>query len=167
MRKRGVEKKRQIRKRKAKMDEKIVRQIISRLDRLERVVFDKNPAGSSHTPKAKILPKIVRGKKFVSGQEKISINEFLKTKKLEDDVKRTLAIAYWLDYFEKADSFNVSDIENTFRAARLSVPKNVNDKVNMNIKNGHIADNKEKKEGKKTWYVTNSGAELVENELNK
>lgn len=100
-------------------------------------------------------------------QEKMSINEFLKTKKLEDGVKRSLSIAYWLDYFEKVDSFNVSDIEDAFRAARLSVPKNVNDKVNMNIKNGHMAENKEKKEGKKTWYVTNSGADLVENELNK
>ncbi len=100
-------------------------------------------------------------------QEKLSINEFLKRKNLGNDVERTLAIAYWLDYYEKVNSFNVSDIENAFRMARFPVPKNINDKVNMNIKNGHIAEDKEKKEGKKTWYVTNTGSEYLENELNK
>ena len=100
-------------------------------------------------------------------QEKMSINEFLKTKKLKDGVKLTLAIAYWLDHVKKEGSINVSDLEKAFRAARLPVPKNINDKVNMNIKNGHMADDKEKKEGKKTWYVTNSGAELMKGGLNK
>lgn len=97
----------------------------------------------------------------------MSINEFLKNKNIQNEVQLTLAIAYWLDYFEKIDSFNVSDLENTFRSARLSVPKNINDKVNMNIKNGHIAEHKEKKNGKKAWYVTNTGSELVENGLDK
>lgn len=103
----------------------------------------------------------------IKPKDKVSINEFLKSKKIENEVQRTLVIAFWLDYFEKVDSFNVSDLENTFRKARLSVPKNLNDKVNMNIKNGHLAEDKEKKGGKKAWYVTNTGAEFVEKTLNK
>lgn len=99
--------------------------------------------------------------------EKISINEFLRTKMPKDDVKRALAIAYWLDYFEKVDVFNISDLEDAFRLARFVLPKNLHDKVNLNIKNGHIAENKEKKNNKKAWYVTNTGAEFVENNFSK
>jgi len=98
---------------------------------------------------------------------KVSINEFIKSKNVQNDVQRTLVIAYWLDYFEKVDSFGVSDLEMGFRSARLSVPKNINDKVNLNIKNGHLSEDKKKKNGKKTWYVTNTGVEFVENTLNK
>ncbi|KKR27991.1 MAG: hypothetical protein UT61_C0060G0004 [Candidatus Woesebacteria bacterium GW2011_GWA1_39_8] len=31
---------------------------------------------------------------------KVSINEFIKSKNVQNDVQRTLVIAYWLDYFE-------------------------------------------------------------------
>jgi hypothetical protein len=99
--------------------------------------------------------------------ESMSINEFLNTKVLGDDVKRTLAIAYWLDYFEKLESFNASDVQNAFRVARLKPLSNVNDKINMNVRNGHLAEEKKKKDGKKSWYVTNSGAQYVEEDLKK
>jgi hypothetical protein len=110
---------------------------------------------------------IMNSDQFSKKEDKKTLNEFLRTKKLDDDVKRTLAIAYWLDKFEKVEFFNTTDIENGFRSARLIVPKNVNDKVNMNIKNGCLTDHKEKKESKKTWYITNTGIELIENDLNK
>ena len=110
---------------------------------------------------------VIRSGTVSKSQERMSINEFLKKKKLDDDVKRTLAVAYYLDYFEKLDSFNSDDIKKWFRLARFAIPKNINDKVNMNINNAHIAEQKEKKDSKKAWYVTNTGAEFVENELNK
>ncbi len=110
---------------------------------------------------------IMNSDQFSKKEDKKTLNEFLRTKKLDDDVKRTLAIAYWLDKFEKVEFFNTTDIENGFRSARLIVPKNVNDKVNMNIKNGCLADHKEKKGSKKAWYITNTGIELIENDLNK
>lgn len=100
-------------------------------------------------------------------KERLSINEFLNTKNLTDDVKRTLIIAYWLDYFEKMDSFSASDIQDGFRTARFKPPTNVNDKINMNVRNGHLAEEKKKKGGKKAWYVTSSGAQYVEEKLNK
>ncbi len=100
-------------------------------------------------------------------ERKLSIGEFLATRKLEDDVKRTLAIAYFLDYFEKVNSFNTDDIKKGFRMARLPIPANVNDKINMSIKNGHLAEEREKKASKKAWYVTNTGATFVEETLSK
>lgn len=96
-----------------------------------------------------------------------NISVFLSKKKLDDDVKRTLAIAYWLEYFEKKESFNAGDIGKLFRSARYTIPKNINDKINMNVKNRHFAALKNKKEGKKAWYITDMGSNLVENTLNK
>lgn len=100
-------------------------------------------------------------------ENRVNLIEFLNQKNLDDDVKRTLAIAYWLSDFKKVDSLNVLDIEKYFQLARYAVPKNLNDKINMNVKNRHMALLKEKKDGKKAWYVTNIGANMVENELNK
>jgi len=97
----------------------------------------------------------------------LSVNEFLKSKNLVDDVKRTLAIAYWLDHYRDLESFIYSDIQEGFRTAKLKVPSNVNDKINMNVRNGHLAEEKEKREGKKAWYITSSGIQYVEEELAK
>jgi hypothetical protein len=108
---------------------------------------------------------ISRNSTVVKPQDRMSVNEFIRTKKLDDDVKRTLTIAYYLDYFEKMESFNGEDLKKWFRLAKLAIPKNINDKVNMNVKNGHLAELEEKKDSKKAWYVTNSGAEYVEKNL--
>ena len=100
-------------------------------------------------------------------KDQLSINEFLNTKKLGDDVKRTLAIAYWLDSFEDMESFNSSDLASSFRSAKFKIPLNINDKINMNVKSGRLAEEKKKKNGKKAWYITNSGVQFVETKLNK
>ena len=113
------------------------------------------------------LVETVRTTTVINPENRVSFVEFLNQKKLDNDVKRTLAVAYWLDYFEKVDSFNVSDIEKYFRLARYSIPKNLNDKINMNVKNKHMALLKKKKDGKKAWYITNMGANVIENKLNK
>ncbi|MFZ2886617.1 MAG: hypothetical protein WA021_02230 [Minisyncoccia bacterium] len=111
------------------------------------------------------LVESVRTATVIHPDNRVNFLEFLGQKKLDDDVKRTLAIAYWLDYFEKVDSFNVSDIEKYFRLARYSVPKNLNDKLSMNEKNKHIHPLRVKKDGKKAWYITNRGADFVETKL--
>ncbi len=113
------------------------------------------------------LVESIRTTTVVHPDNRVNFLEFLGQKKLDDDVKRTLAIAYWIDYFEKVDSFNVTDIEKYFRLARYAVPKNLNDKLNMNEKNGHIHPHRVKKEGKKSWYITNKGADFIETKLNK
>lgn len=113
------------------------------------------------------LTETVRTTTVRDPENRVNLVEFLNQKKLDDDVKRTLAVAYWLSDFEKVDSFNVSDIEKYFLLARYSLPKNINDKINMNVKNKHMTLLKKKKDGKKAWYVTNIGADFVENKLNR
>lgn len=113
------------------------------------------------------LVESVRTTTVIHPDNRVNFLEFLGQKKLDDDVKRTLAVAYWLDYFEKIDAFNASDIEKYFRLARYAVPKNLNDKLSMNEKNRHIHPHRVKKDGKKSWYITNKGADFVETRLNK
>jgi hypothetical protein len=100
-------------------------------------------------------------------EKKVSIKEFLVTKKLDDDVKRTLAIAYFLEHIEKNESLNTEDLKQGFQLAKCPLPKNINDKVNMNIKNAHMMETGEKKNGTKAWVLTASGEQFVEVELSK
>ena len=100
-------------------------------------------------------------------KKKISIKEFLMNKKVDDDVKRTLAIAYFLEHIEKNESINTDDLKKAFSLAKSPLPSNINDKVNMNIKNAHMMEASEKKDNKKAWVLTATGEQFVENELNK
>lgn len=112
------------------------------------------------------LEEIVGKKKSQSSlkhsDKKLSIREFLITKKASDDVKRTLAIGYYFEKFDAFASFNSDDLKIGYEKAKERKPININDKVNMNIKNGHMAEASAKKDNRKAWYVTNLGERFVE-----
>jgi hypothetical protein len=93
----------------------------------------------------------------------ISVKEFIIGKRPSNDVEKTLAIGYFLEKYTGATSFNVDDLGRHFQLAKEATPTNINDKVNMNIRKGHMAEAKEKKDNKKAWIVTNSGEQFVEN----
>ena len=93
----------------------------------------------------------------------LSVKEFIIERRPSGDVEKTLAIGYYLEKFEGVASFNVDDIGHYFQLAKEPTPQNINDKVNMNIKKGHMTEAKEKKNGKKAWMVTNSGEQFLEN----
>jgi len=95
--------------------------------------------------------------------KKISIKEFLLAKQVDNDVKRTLAIAYFLEKIEKMESFNIEDLKKHYRLAKEQLPSNPNDKVNMAIKGGYIMEATEKKDAKKAWTLTATGERFVEN----
>ena len=94
--------------------------------------------------------------------KKLSIKEFLLTKNIDNDVKRTIVIAYFMEKFDGVESFNIDDIEKYYRLAKHSVPANPNDKVNMAIKGGFLMEAEEKKDSKKAWTITASGEKIVE-----
>lgn len=96
-------------------------------------------------------------------QKKLSLREFLLSKKPSNDVKKTLSIGYYLEKHERLSSFNINDLEAAFERAKEKKPTNMNDKVNMNIRNGHLEETSEKKDSRKSWYLTNSGEQYVEN----
>jgi hypothetical protein len=92
----------------------------------------------------------------------LSVREFMLSKAPANDVEKTLAIGYYLERYEGASSFNVDEIARCFQLAKEPIPGNINDKVNMNIKKGHMTEAKEKKDKKKAWIVTNSGEQFLE-----
>ena len=104
---------------------------------------------------------------IVSRVKKISIKEFILSKKPNDDVQKTLAIGYYLEKHEGLPCFNVKDIEKGYRDAKEKPPKNINDSVYKNIKKGYIMETKEKKDKLKAWTLTNTGEGFVENGFKK
>ncbi len=99
-------------------------------------------------------------------KKKLSIREFLIEKKPSNDVEKTLAIGYYFEKYGDVSLFNVDNLQQGYEKAKEKRPINLNDKVNLNIKKGHIAEASEKKNNKKAWYVTNSGATFLENNFN-
>ena len=100
-------------------------------------------------------------------QKKLSVKEFLRSKKPNSDVQKTLAIGYYLEKHEKMSSFNVDDLRKAFKAAKESKPSNIHAFINQNIFNGHIMDYDEKKDNKKAFVLTASGERFVENNFKK
>jgi transcription termination factor NusB len=95
-------------------------------------------------------------------KKKLSIKEFILTKNVKDDQQNTLAIGYFLEKYENYISFNIRDLEQGFRDAKMKPPQNINDKVNKNIIKGYMMENREKKDNKKAWVITNTGEIFVE-----
>lgn len=95
--------------------------------------------------------------------KKLSIKEFVLEKKPKGDVQKTLVISHYLEKYENMTSVNVDDLAKYFRLSKEPVPGNLNDKINMNIRKGHMTEAEEKKDNKKAWVVTNTGEQFVEN----
>jgi len=94
--------------------------------------------------------------------KKISVNEFIRSKNPKNDVERTLAIGYYLENYQSFENFNSSDIKEYFKKSREKIPLNVADKIQLNIKKGHIMNSGEKKDDLKAYILTNKGIDLVE-----
>lgn len=93
----------------------------------------------------------------------LSLREFLRERKPVTDVQRTLAIAYYLEHYERVDRFNADDLEAAFRKAKEPLPSNTHAFINLNIRKGHMMEAEEKKDKLKAFVVTNSGEEFVAN----
>ncbi len=102
-------------------------------------------------------------------EKSVSINEFMRSQKPNDDVQKTLAVGYYLEKYEGLTSFNAKDLENAFQ--RLKVPKsqtiNFNYKAIRNIQQGYMNETKEKKDKQKAWLLTKLGEEYVERGFQK
>lgn len=126
-----------------------VKSLESRVTQIESIGGDVSPQSSPS--------------QVVSTQKKLSIKEFIIEHIPKNGVQTTLAIGYYLEHYEGLSPFNIADLEQGFRAAKEPVPKNISDKTGMNTSNGHLMEEKGKKNGMKAWVVTRSGEQYVEN----
>lgn len=106
-----------------------------------------------------VKPKIVK--------KKISIKEFILQKRPKDDIQKALAIGYYLEKYKGFSNFNAKDLEKGFRDAREKIPPNVPDKIQGNIRKGHMMEAGEKKSELKAYNLTNSGEKFVENNFKR
>lgn len=102
-----------------------------------------------------------------AAKKRISTKEFILLKKPRDDVQRTLAIGYYLEKFKGFSTFNVKDLERGFGVAKEPIPENINNKVNLNIKKGHMMETDEKKDNLKAWVLTDSGEKYIDGDFKK
>ncbi|MBN1573977.1 MAG: hypothetical protein JW984_12345 [Deltaproteobacteria bacterium] len=100
-------------------------------------------------------------------KKEMSIRDFIILKKPKSNVNKTLAIGYFLENHLGYSSFTVKDIEEGYHLAKETVPKNVNLDVIRNIEKGYMMEAKEKSGKVKTWCLTNSGTNFVENNFEK
>ena len=112
-----------------------------------------------------VLIKLSEKGKKGGATKKLSVKEFVLLSNPKNDTQKTLCIAYYLEKYEGACSFNVKDLDNMFRLAREKPPGNINDRVNINITKGFMMEAKEKKDNRKAWVLTSSGERFVDNEL--
>lgn len=106
--------------------------------------------------------KMRKGEPMISTEKPQSVREFLLTKNAGSDVQKTLIMGYYLEHVMHQESFNVSNLERMFRAAKESVPKNLNDMINKNIGKGYLMEAKEKRDGKKAWVLTATGENFIQ-----
>lgn len=109
-----------------------------------------------------VAPAAVATQDGSAAGKKLSIKEFIIDRAPSNGVQMTLTIAYYLETYEGISPVNAADLEKGFRAAREAVPKNINDKMNMCVSNGHLMEEKEKKNSMKAWVVTRSGEQYVQ-----
>jgi len=100
-------------------------------------------------------------------RKKISVKEFILSKRPKSDVQKTRAIAYYLEKYRGFNSFNIKDLEKGFRDAKEKIPKNLGDKIQKNISQGYMMEAEGKKNNLKAWVLTNSGEKNVENNFEK
>lgn len=100
-------------------------------------------------------------------KKKLSVKEFILSKKPKNRVQKTLVIGYYLEKYESCSPFNVKELEAGFRSAKEPVPDNINRAVIGNIAQGYLMEAKEKKDGKMAWELTNLGEQYIEGGLAK
>jgi hypothetical protein len=117
-----------------------------------------------HLEKMSRTSKATTGAKSVQ-EKKLSLRDFLVSRRPRDEAKKTLLAGYYLEKHEGFQSFSIRDLEKAFELAKEKKPLRLNDKVNMNIRNGHMEGASKKKNNRKTWYLTNLGESLVANDF--
>jgi len=97
-----------------------------------------------------------------SGKQ-LSLVEFIRNKNPKSHGDKILTFGYYLKTFRNFHSFNLDDIEECYREARIPRTKNFSAYITQLIRDGLIMDSEEKKDNKKAWILTNRGIEYVEN----
>ena len=80
-------------------------------------------------------------------------------------VDATLLTGFYLEKSAKVSPFTSDDLSRGFAEAREPRPGNLSDMIYKNVRKGFFTGAVGKKEGSKSYIVTNSGQRFIENGL--
>ncbi len=100
----------------------------------------------------------------VSREKTLSEQEYLREKKPNSAVEKTLFLGNYLEKYKGMNSFTVEDLRRAFRAARESIPSNISDNINKNIKKGFLMEDSPKGT-KKAWMLTTTGEKRIKGKV--
>ncbi|MFX1504090.1 MAG: hypothetical protein ACFFDH_24230 [Promethearchaeota archaeon] len=99
--------------------------------------------------------------------KKLSIREFLIEVKPKGEIQKTLAFGYYLEIYQRMKSFNVKDIRNCYNKSKEKAPDNINYNIFKNIERGFLMECDEIKDRLKSWCLTHSGIEFINNNFKR
>ena len=108
-----------------------------------------------------------KGSGRTKARKKTAIKEFLLENPPPDDIRRTLAVGYFLENNEGMSSFTNANLLQGYSDAKESPPSNISVNIGHCIKQGHLMEANEKKNNKKAYVVTRSGEQFVESRYKK
>lgn len=92
----------------------------------------------------------------------MTITEFFARLKPSQDVEKALAAAYFLERYRNAADFTVEELKACILQGKIKPPANISLAVLRNAQKGLMAETGKREGGKKSWIVTQSGSEAVE-----
>jgi len=89
-----------------------------------------------------------------------TIGELLLEREPRNDEEKTLLVAYYLDKFRSLRNFTVNDLENGFKESGGSIPRDLQGKIQWNLKKGFLFQTDDS--APVSYFITTSGRSQVE-----
>jgi hypothetical protein len=96
------------------------------------------------------------------GGKDLSLREFVEAKDPPNDERRTLVLGYYLQKFGSMQDFILKDIEYAFSQSGRNPPRDLQGKIQWNMKMEFIVEGDSVREGMKTYFLTLHGMEAVD-----
>lgn len=95
----------------------------------------------------------------------MTVTEFFAKLRPSLDVEKVLVAAYFLEKHRNVANFGVEDLKGCILQGKIKPPANPSLAVLRNAQKGLMAEIEKREAGKKSWILTQTGAEAVEQML--
>ncbi len=93
----------------------------------------------------------------------LTLPEFMRDKDVRYHKDKILRIAYYLEKYKDMGSFKTADIKEGYKKCRFDLPANITDIASKLVGDGLFGE--EKEGGTKKWFLTKTGVNEVEEEI--
>ena len=111
-----------------------------------------------------LIEYLVAADKIVPSSEVPPIDKFIQKANIKKHSDKVLFIAYYLEEYERFESFTMKDVDKKYKMARLVPPTNLSDSIRK-LKERGLLIATGKKEKLKSWRLSADGIIFVESRL--